>query len=71
MLLLPGYLYPAKDHDLNIRGAYLHMAADALVSLGVVVSGFVIWKFGLNWFDPLSSVIDCSGDFLVYVGAFA
>lgn len=46
-----------KDHDLNIRGAYLHMAADALVSLGVVVSGFVIWQFGLNWVDPLSSVI--------------
>jgi cobalt-zinc-cadmium efflux system protein len=46
-----------KDHDLNIRGAYLHMAADALVSLGVVVSGFVIWQFGLVWFDPLSSLV--------------
>jgi cobalt-zinc-cadmium efflux system protein len=46
-----------KDHDLNIRGAYLHMAADALVSLGVVVSGFVIWQFGLIWFDPLSSLV--------------
>jgi len=46
-----------KDHDLNIRGAYLHMAADALVSVGVVISGFVIWKFGLDWFDPLSSLI--------------
>ncbi len=46
-----------KDHDLNIRGAYLHMAADALVSLGVVISGFVIWKFGLNWFDPMSSLL--------------
>ena len=46
-----------KDHDLNIRGAYLHMAADALVSLGVVISGFVIWKFGLKWFDPMSSLL--------------
>jgi len=46
-----------KDDDLNIRGAYLHMAADALVSLGVVVSGFVIWKFGLKWFDPMSSLL--------------
>jgi len=46
-----------KDHDLNIRGAYLHMAADALVSLGVVASGFVIWKFGLKWFDPMSSLL--------------
>ena len=46
-----------KDTDLNIRGAYLHMAADALVSVGVVISGFVIWKWGLNWFDPLSSLM--------------
>lgn len=49
--------FSGKDDDLNIRGAYLHMAADALVSLGVVISGFVIWKFGLNWFDPLSSLV--------------
>ena len=49
--------FSGKDHDLNIRGAYLHMAADALVSLGVVVSGFLIWQFGLNWVDPLSSLL--------------
>lgn len=51
------FFVSGKDHDLNIRGAYLHMAADALVSLGVVVSGLVIWKFGLVWLDPLSSLI--------------
>lgn len=51
------FFVSGKDHDLNIRGAYLHMAADALVSMGVVVSGFVIWKFGMNWFDPLSSLL--------------
>ena len=51
------FFVSGKDHDLNIRGAYLHMAADALVSLGVVVSGFVIWKFGMKWFDPLSSLM--------------
>lgn len=51
------FFVSGKDHDLNIRGAYLHMAADALVSLGVVISGFVIWKYGLNWFDPLSSLM--------------
>ena len=51
------FFVSGKDRDLNIRGAYLHMAADALVSLGVVVSGFVIWKFGLKWFDPLSSLL--------------
>lgn len=51
------FFVSGKDHDLNIRGAYLHMAADALVSLGVVLSGFIIWKFGLKWFDPLSSLL--------------
>jgi cobalt-zinc-cadmium efflux system protein len=51
------FFVSGKDHDLNIRGAYLHMAADALVSLGVVVSGFLIWQFGLKWFDPLSSLV--------------
>lgn len=51
------FFVKGKDLDLNIRGAYLHMAADALVSFGVVVSGFVIWQFGLTWFDPLSSLL--------------
>jgi len=51
------FFFSGKDHDLNIRGAYLHMAADALVSLGVVVSGFLIWKYGFNWFDPLISLV--------------
>lgn len=46
-----------KDSDLNIRGAYLHMAADAAVSLGVVISGLAIWQFGLNWLDPASSLL--------------
>ena len=46
-----------KDEDLNIRGAFLHMAADAAVSLGVVVSGLLIWSFGLSWIDPLSSLL--------------
>jgi cobalt-zinc-cadmium efflux system protein len=45
----------AKD-DLNIRGAYLHMLADALVSVGVVVTGFVILYTGWNWLDPLASL---------------
>lgn len=55
--LTAWFFVSGKDHDLNIRGAYLHMAADALVSLGVVISGLVIWKFGLNWFDSLSSLL--------------
>lgn len=44
-------------HDLNIRGAYLHMAADAAVSLGVVISGFILLRTGWQWVDPLTSLI--------------
>jgi cobalt-zinc-cadmium efflux system protein len=46
-----------KDKDLNIRGAYLHMAADAAVSLGVLISGAIIWKYGFAWVDPLISLV--------------
>jgi cobalt-zinc-cadmium efflux system protein len=43
--------------DLNIRGAFLHMAADAAISLGVVLSAFLILKTGALWIDPLVSLI--------------
>lgn len=43
-------------HDLNIRGAYLHMAADALVSLGVVIAGGLTLAFGWGWLDPAVSL---------------
>ncbi len=45
-----------KD-DLNIKGAFLHMAADALVSLAVVVAGLIIKLTGHNWIDPVMSII--------------
>ena len=45
-----------KD-DLNIKGAFLHMAADAAVSLGVVIAGLLILKTGINWIDPLMSLV--------------
>jgi cobalt-zinc-cadmium efflux system protein len=43
--------------DLNIRGAFVHMVADALVSLGVVASGFVILLTGWHWLDPAVSLV--------------
>lgn len=43
--------------DMNIRGAYLHMAADAAVSLGVVVAAIVILYTGWMWLDPLISLV--------------
>lgn len=42
--------------DINIRGAYLHMASDAAVSAGVVVSGFIIARTGWAWLDPVTSL---------------
>jgi cobalt-zinc-cadmium efflux system protein len=45
------------EHDLNIRGAFLHMAADALVSAGVVVAGGLALWLGWNWIDPVVSLL--------------
>lgn len=45
-----------KDKDINIKGAYLHMAADALVSLGVVVSGLLIYWTEWYIIDPIIGV---------------
>jgi cobalt-zinc-cadmium efflux system protein len=42
--------------DLNIRGAFLHMAADALVSAGVVVAGGLALAYGWTWLDPVASL---------------
>jgi cobalt-zinc-cadmium efflux system protein len=53
-----AWLFAAgRKDDLNIRGAYLHMAADAAVSAGVVVAGLVIYLTGWLWLDPLVSLL--------------
>ncbi|MDO7843662.1 cation diffusion facilitator family transporter [Sphingomonas immobilis] len=46
-----------RKHDINIRGAFLHMAGDAAVSAGVVVVGVIILFTGLTWLDPLASIV--------------
>ena len=46
-----------RKHDINIRGAFMHMAADALVSVGVVIAGVAILFTGELWIDPLTSLI--------------
>jgi len=46
-----------RQEDLNIRGAFLHMAADALVSAGVVVAGGLALWYGWTWLDPVVSLI--------------
>ena len=53
-----AWLFARGRHgDVNIRGAYLHMASDALVSLGVVVAGVAIWATGIAWIDPVVSLV--------------
>jgi cobalt-zinc-cadmium efflux system protein len=56
-----------REHDLNIRGAYLHMAADAAVSAGVVIAGAAILLTGANWIDPIISVGIC---FVIFWGTW-
>lgn len=46
-----------QEHDLNAKGAYMHMLADTLVSIGVVVSGFIISISGWTIMDPIISSI--------------
>ena len=50
-------LFSRGQHDINIRGAFLHMAADALVSAAVVLAGLVILWTGRQWIDPAMSLV--------------
>jgi cobalt-zinc-cadmium efflux system protein len=50
-------LMAGQKNDLNIRGAYLHLVADAAVSVGVVLGGAVIVATGWNWIDPAVSLV--------------
>lgn len=51
MLFLRG-----RNDDLNLRGAFLHMAGDAAISFGVVIAGLLILLTGWHWIDPLVSL---------------
>jgi cobalt-zinc-cadmium efflux system protein len=46
-----------KESDLNVKGAYLHLALDAIVSAGVVLAGILISLTGIKWIDPLISIV--------------
>jgi cobalt-zinc-cadmium efflux system protein len=46
-----------SQRDINIRGAFLHMAADAAVSLGVVIAGILMLRTGWAWLDPATSLV--------------
>lgn len=46
-----------KDKDLNVKGAYLHLASDAVISLGVVIAGIIIIYTGWFWLDSIVSLV--------------
>lgn len=46
-----------REHDINIQGAYLHMVADAAVSVGVVIAGIAIYFTNWLWLDPAISIV--------------
>lgn len=46
-----------RKGDINIRGAFIHMAGDAVVSLGVVLAGFAVTRTGWLWLDPATSLL--------------
>ena len=49
--------FSGRNHDLNVKAAFLHMAADAAVSFGIVISGLAIMLTGWLWLDPATSLI--------------
>jgi len=62
MLFLKG-----QEGDLNIRGAFLHMAADTAVSIGVVISGTILMVTNFAWIDPVVSLIIAA---VIFVGTW-
>jgi cobalt-zinc-cadmium efflux system protein len=53
-----AFLFSSGKHsDLNVRGAFLHMLSDALISAGVVIAGFIYLKTGWPWLDPVVSIV--------------
>ncbi|HEY6070946.1 MAG TPA: cation diffusion facilitator family transporter [Chthoniobacterales bacterium] len=50
-------LFVRGQSDLNIKGAFLHMASDAAVSAGVVIGGLIIIATGWHWIDPVTSLV--------------
>lgn len=61
------FVSDSKD-DINIRGAFLHMAADAGVSLGVVIAGLIIYYTSQLWLDPVISLVIVA---VIFIGTWS
>jgi cobalt-zinc-cadmium efflux system protein len=53
-------LFGNKDKEINVNNVFLHLASDALVSLGLVAGGIIIYFTHLYWIDPLMSITICA-----------
>jgi len=56
-LIAIGVLHGGHGESLNVRGAWLHVVADALGSAGAIVAASLVWAFGWTWADPAASVL--------------
>lgn len=63
-----GILNEGRRENLNVRGAWLHVLSDALGSVGAMIAGVLVWRFGWLWADPAASLAIC---LLVLLSAFA
>ena len=50
-------LMPSREHNLNLRSAFLHLLGDSLGSVAAIAAGVAIWWWGWYWFDPLAAAI--------------
>ena len=56
-LVALALLHGSRDEGLNLRGAWLHVASDALGSVQAIAAGVLIWAFGWQWADPAASLL--------------
>jgi cobalt-zinc-cadmium efflux system protein len=56
-LVALALLHGSRRDSLNLRGAWLHVASDALGSVQAIAAGVLIWAFGWQWADPLASLL--------------
>ncbi|MET4083961.1 cobalt-zinc-cadmium efflux system protein [Pedobacter sp. UYP30] len=49
-----------RDSDLNVKSAFLHLASDAVVSLGLVIGGIIMYYTHIYWIDPILSLVVCA-----------
>jgi len=50
-------LMPTREHNINLRSAFIHLLSDSFASFAAVVAGLAIWWQGWYWFDPLAGII--------------